>query len=301
MATSADELPDDEESAGAGGRPFWSGTISFGLVNIPVALFAANRPRGRTPLHMVTGEGTQLERRYYCPEEDVELDWDEIVRGYEIEKGKFVVVTDDELEAIEPRKTRDIDLRLFVDIDEIDPALFNRAYVLTPATGSNKAYRLLASVMEQTHRAGVATFVMRSKEYLVAILAENGIMRAETLRFVDELRKPEDVGLPKVKKAKPAEVKKFEQAIARKTKKVDFHEFLDDTEERLAALAKRKQKNKEDVVRVSAPETERDEGGGEVIDLLEVLSRSLGTGGGKKPARKAARSSSKKAAASKKK
>ncbi|HET7434729.1 MAG TPA: Ku protein [Thermoanaerobaculia bacterium] len=288
MAANVDELPDDEEGGSPGGRPFWSGTISFGLVNIPVALYAANRPRGRTPLHMVTEEGTQLERRYFCPEEDVELSWDELVRGYEIEKGKYVVVTDDELEAIEPRKTRDIDLRLFVDIDEIDPALFNRAYVLTPATGSNKAYRLLASVMEKTNRAGVATFVMRSKEYLVAILAENGIMRAETLRFTNELRKPEDVGLPKVKKAKPAEVKKFEQAITRKTKKVDFHEFLDDAEDRLAALAKRKQKKHEAVVRVTPQESERDEGGGEVIDLLEVLSRSLGGGSGaKKPARKA--------------
>src|SRR5688572_16986915 len=127
-------------------------------------------------MRMVAPDGTPVERRYVCSKEQVELDWEDIVRGYEVKKGKFVVVTDDELEALEPRKSRDIDLRLFVRKDEIDPIYFERAYFLVPASGSNKAYRLLAKVMEDTDHAGIATFVMRKKEYLVAILAKNGIL-----------------------------------------------------------------------------------------------------------------------------
>ena len=289
---------DEVESGGAGGRAFWSGTITFGLVSIPVNLFAASRPRQGVGLRMVDEGGTPLQRRYVCSKDGKPLDWDDIVRGYEIEKGKFVVVTDDELEAIEPRKSRDIDLRLFVNRDEIDPKFFERGYFLTP-NGSNKAYRLLADVMERTGRAGMATFVMRSKEYVIAILAENGILRAETLRFADEVRKPEDVGLPKPKKAKPADVRKFEAAIQARTKKVDFHEFLDDYEKQIEDLAKRKQKKKEDVVRIAEPAEETDAGGAEVVDLLEVLSRSLG-GSGRKPARKAGASGAKKGSAKKK-
>ena len=248
---------------------------------------------------MVTEEGTPLERRYVCPEEEKELDWDEIVRGYEIEKGKFIVVTDEELEAIEPRKTREIDLRLFVERDAIDPALFERAYFLTPASGSNKAYRLLAEVMEKTGRAGIATFVMRTREYVVAILAENGILHAETLRFQDEVRSPKDIGLPKPTKATPADVKTFEREIAKRAKKVDFSEFLDDYSERLEALAARKQKKKEGIVR--APAQAADAEGGEVIDLLEVLRKSMASAGeGRRAPKKAAARPRKKKAAKKK-
>jgi DNA end-binding protein Ku len=278
---------DDVEEGGRGGsRAFWSGTITFGLVSIPVALYAANRGRGGGLL-MVTEEGTPLERRYVCPEEEKELDWDEIVRGYEIEKGKYVAVTDEELEAIEPRKTREIDLRLFVERDSIDPALFERAYFLTPSAGSNKAYRLLAEVMETSGRAGIATFVMRTKEYVVAILAENGILHAETLRFPDEVRTPADVGLPKKPKSKPADVKKFEREIEKRTKKVDFSEFLDPYAERLEKVAARKQKKKEGVVRAPAEAAEME--GGEVIDLLEVLRKSMASAGeGRRAPKKAA-------------
>ncbi len=280
------EDDDVEEGGGGGSRAFWSGTITFGLVSVPVALYAANRGGG-AGLRMVTEEGTPLERRYVCPAEEKELDWDEIVRGYEIEKGKFVVVTDEELEAIEPRKTREIDLRLFVDRDAIDPALFERAYFLTPTAGSNKAYRLLAAVMEETGRAGIATFVMRTKEYLVAILAERGILHAETLRFREEIRSPKEIGLPKKPKSAPAEVKKIEREIAKRTKKVDFSEFLDDYAERLAGLAAKKQKKNEGVVKV--PEEAAEGGGGEVIDLLEVLRNSMtAAGAGRRAPRKAA-------------
>jgi DNA end-binding protein Ku len=292
---------DDDFDQPSGLRPFWSGTISFGLVTVPVALYAATRPRGIS-LKMIGPDQAPVQRRYVCSKDGKALDADDIVRGYEIEKGKFVVVTDDELEAIEPRKSREIDLRLFVDRDEIDPMFYQRGYFLVPSGGTNKAYRLLAEVMEKKNQAGIATFVMRAKEHFVAIIAENGILRAETLRFADEIRKPEDVGLPDVPKTAPAEVKKFEAQIAKHAKKLDLHELIDDYAERLEKLVAEKERKKADIVRAPAEASrDEDEGGGEVVDLLAVLSRSLGqsvTGAARKPAKKA--STTKKAPARKK-
>ena len=276
-------------------RSFWTGTITFGLVTVPVALYAASRPRG-VALRMIGPDEAPVQRRYVCSKDEKVLDADDIVRGYEIEKGKFVVVTDDELEAIEPKKSREIDLRVFVNVDDIDPIYFERAYFLVPAGGTNKAYRLLAEVMEKNKQAGIATFVMRAKEYLVAIIAENGILRAETLRFADEIRQPEDVGLPKIAKAATADVKKFENQIARHAKKVNLNEFLDDYTERLEKLVAAKQKKKADIVK-APEEPEREEEGGEVVDLLEVLSRSLGGKPASSRSSTATRKSAKKAPA----
>ena len=276
----ADEDDDLEQPAGL--RPFWSGTITFGLVTVPVALFTATRPRG-VALRMVEPENNAtVQRRYICSKDEKPLENDDIVRGYEIEKGKFVVVTDDELAAIEPRKSREIDLRLFVDRDEIDPMYFERAYFLVPSGGTNKAYRLLAEAMERTKQAGIATFVMRAKEYLVAILAENGILRAETLRFADDIRGPEDVGLDEVPKPAGADVKKFEEQIARHAKKqLDLHDLLDDHTERLEKLVAQKEKKGENVIGMPEERGGGDDGGGggEVVDLLQILSRSLGDAG----------------------
>ncbi len=289
-----EELEDFAEPSGI--RSFWTGTITFGLVNVPVALYSATRARG-VALKMIGPDEAPVQRRYVCSKDGKVLDADDIVRGYETEKGKFVVVTDDELEAIEPRKSREIDLRVFVDVDDIDPIFFDRAYFLVPASGTNKAYRLLAEVMEKNKQAGIATFVMRAKEYLVAIIAENGILRAETLRFADEIRKPGEIGLPKVARTSAADVKKFENQIAKHAKKVNLHEFLDDYTERLEKLVAAKERKKEDIVK-APPETaaESEEGGGEVVDLLEVLSRSLGGGGTKKSASSRSSSGTRKSA-----
>jgi DNA end-binding protein Ku len=273
--------PAEDFDQPSGLRSFWTGTITFGLVTVPVALYAATRQRG-VALRMIGPDEAPVQRRYVCSKDGQVLDADDIVRGYQTEKGKYVVVTDDELEAIEPKKSREIDLRVFVDVAGIDPIYFERAYFLVPAGGTNKAYRLLAEVMEKNRQAGIATFVMRAKEYLVAIIAENGILRAETLRFADEIRTPGDVGLPKAAKASPADVKKFENQIARHAKKVNLNEFLDDYTERLEKLVAAKERKKADIVKAPAEPERDEEAGGEVVDLLAVLSRSLGGGGGAK-------------------
>ena len=268
-------------------RAFWSGTISFGLVSIPVDLFPANQPR-RVSLRMLAPDGTPLARRYYDPGTDKEVPRDEIVRGYEIEKGEYVVVSDDELEGLAPEKTRDIDLRVFVDREALDPLYFERAYFLTPAGSSTKAYRLLAATMEETGRAGIATFVMRTREYLVAILAENGILRAETLRFHDEIRPVSEIELPDAPKVPAARVRALEKQIEKLTRaSLDEGELEDTYADELLALVERRRKSKSAVVRTSTP-VEEDEGdGADVIDLMEVLKRSLQ---GEKPGPRKARS-----------
>jgi len=204
---------------------------------------------------------------------------DDIVRGYEVSKGKFVVVTDEELEAIEPRKTRDIDLRMFVDARDIDPMFFERAYYLTPAGGSTKAYRLLAAVMEKNGRAGIATFVMRAKESMVAILAERGILRAETLRFQDEIRRPGDLGLPKRAKPKSTAVTKFTREIGKHSGRFSLRDFKDEAAERLEKLVSKKQREHNDIVKAPEPVGQQAaQEGGEVIDLVEALRTSLQSG-----------------------
>lgn len=264
----------DATSRALRARSVWAGTISFGLVSIPVMLFPANRSSG-VSLRMLDRDGTPLARRYYDPETDEEVSLDQIVRGYEIEKDQFVTVTEEELEAVEPEKSRDIDLRRFVDADELNPFYFERAYFLAPDGNSTKAYRLLAAVMEESGRAGIATFVMRTKEYLVAILSENGILRAETLRFHDEIRDVSAIDLPEHPSIPAARKKAMRAAIRSNTEdELDLSELEDHYARRVRELVE--SKRKQGAVR-TAPAGVRveEEEGGEVIDLMDVLKRSL--------------------------
>jgi len=262
----------EPEEENAGGRPFWSGTLTFGLVSVPVSLFPAARTV-RTSLRMLGPDGQPLARKYYAEKTGKDLDADEVVRGYEVDKEKFVIVTDEELERLAPEKTRDIDLKQFVPAESIPPIYFERGYFLTPAAGSQKAYKLLAETMDKSGLAGIATFVMRGKEYLVAIFADKGILRAETMRFADELRSPADVGLPKKKEVPKASVTKFEKLIANKSKKQFTPAKLADKQtDSLLKLVKKKQSKRENVVKVEE-EMETDH---KVVDLVKILKQSLG-------------------------
>ena len=294
-------MPDEQKELRA--RAFWSGTITFGLVSIPVNLFPGTRSQ-RAALRMLADDGTPLQRRFFCEKQNREVDRDEIVRGFETSKGKYVVITDAELEALEPKKSRDIDMRRFVPADDIDPLYFERSYYLAPAGESTKAYRLLAETMEKTKRAGIATFVMRGKEYLVAIVAEDGLLRADTLRFADEIRSPQAVGLPEVPSVKPADVTRMRKLIkTHSSAKLSEKELEDEYSERIRKLAAKKEKRDQDVYEL--PEGFEDDGGGDdddvqVIDLVEVLKRSLksGNGGQRSTARQTAKKSARRKKAS---
>ena len=159
-----------------------------------------------------------------------------------------------------------------MDSDQIRPYFFERPYFLAPAGKSNKAYRLLARVMEEEQKAGVATFVMRDKEYLVAILSENGILRAETLRFADEVRKPEDIGLPERQAGNAKQVAGIEKAIGKAAqKKLSREELRDQQAEKLMKLVQAKFKKKKDVIRAE-PTAEAEE---EFVDLMALLKKSI--------------------------
>ncbi len=218
-----EELEDEQPHA------FWSGIVAFGLVSLPVSLFPAHS--GKLALKMVDANGNLLKREFFCEHDNRALERDDIVRSYEIEKYHYVVVEDEELEALEPKRSREIDLKRFVPLSSINPVYFERAYYLVPDGDTTKAYRLLAKSMEDEQRAGIATFVMHGKDYLVAIIAEGGILRAETLRFHDELRTPEQVGLPA---RQPADKKMVEQH-ARRHPQVDAQTVRQRTAERPAS------------------------------------------------------------------
>src|SRR6266851_6261966 len=162
MATRKRTRKKSEDADQKGARPFWSGTLTFGLVSVPVDLYPGNRTN-RAPLRMLGPEHEPLARRYYSEKTGRDLDSDDMVRGYEIDKDKHVVVTDEELERLAPEQSRDIDLQRFVELESIPPLYFDRSYFLVPSEGSEKAYKLLAETMARSDLAGIATFVMRGK------------------------------------------------------------------------------------------------------------------------------------------
>jgi DNA end-binding protein Ku len=262
---------ESEDQAQKGSRPFWSGTLTFGLVSVPVELYPGNRTN-RAPLRMLGPEHEPLARRYYSEKTGRDLDAEDMVRGFEIDKDKYVVVTDEELERLAPEQSRDIDLRRFVELESIPPIYFDRSYFLAPAEGSEKAYRLLVETMAKSDLAGIATFVMRGKEYLVSIFPENGILRAETMRFPDELRSPKEVGLPEKKKVPAATVKKFAALIGKHSKRaLPLKELKDQKTEQLMKLIEKKRAHHKDVVEVEQAEREE----GKVVDIMDALKKSL--------------------------
>ena len=255
-------------------RAFWSGTITFGLVSVPVDLLAAHRPRPSLRL-LDERDGAPLRREFVCPEHGKPVTSDEIVRGYPLDSDDFVVVTDEELDALQPEKTRDINLSRFVDARAIEPLYFRRTYFLVPSGRSAKAYRLLTDTMAGSGRAGIATFVMRGKEYLVAIFAQGGLLRATTLRFQDELREIEDIPLPKKTTPDPKESRHMARQIDRlAADELDPSELEDESMERLLELVKKKRARGRDVVEatVAAAEAPRDN----IVDLMKVLKERIG-------------------------
>lgn len=266
----------------AGPRPFWSGTLTFGLVSVPVEIHAAHRS-SRVSLRTLSPEGHPLRRRYVCPEHGP-LERDEIVRGHAIDGDRYVTVSDEEIEALQPERSREIDLRRFAPRDAIDPIYCDRAYFLLPPDEVSKPYRLLAAIMERTGRAGLATFVMRGKAYVVAIFAERGVLRAETLRDADAVRSVADVGLGPVGEADAARVEALRDAIrAGAADAIDPDELRDLDAELLRARAQEKAAAGEGLV--EAPEAEEEnaedeaeETGGEVVDIMALLKARLGRG-----------------------
>ena len=254
---------------------FWSGALSFGLVNVPVLVFPASR-HSSIRLRMISPDGQFLQRRFYCPRDGKEVASDDIVRGFELDDGSYIIVTDQELESIEPVKTREIELREFVDLAEVAPAYMERGYYLTPGKGAAKAYRLLAEVMEKTRRAGIATFVMRDREYLVAIFAKNGILCAETLRFHDEVRDPTTIGLPDPVTPARQRVAAFERSVrALSAQALPRASLADVDNQKLKSIIEKKIRSRIDIIRMNKQSAKAAAQEEDDVDLLETIRRSL--------------------------
>ena len=171
-------------------RPLWSGALSFGLVNVPVQLVSAARDLDYHFHQLHAKDKRRIEQRRYCSKEDVEVGWEEVARSYDLD-GKQVVLSDEELGSVEPRKTRTIEIEAFVPAAEVDPIYFDHPYFLVPAgeaEGTLRAYRLLVEVMDREERVAIGRFVMRTKEYLAAIRVRDGALALSTMRFADEVR-----------------------------------------------------------------------------------------------------------------
>ena len=251
-------------------RSLWTGSLSFGLVNVPVRLVTASRDLDFHFNQLHEKDKVRIEQRRFCSKEDVEVSWEEVAHSYDLD-GKQVIVTDEELASVEPRKTRTIDIEAFVDLGDVDPIHFDHPYFLVPAgdsEGTLRAYRLLLDVMERTDRAALGRFVMRTKEYLAAVRVRDGALTLTTMRFHDEVRptKPIPTGGKKPSK------KQVDHAVAlieELSTDWDPARYEDCYRERLRRVIESKRKRR----KIEVPEQEKEPA--PVPDLMAALQRTL--------------------------
>lgn len=259
-------------------RAIWSGAISFGLVNVPVKLFSATESKDVHFHQLEEKSGKRIEQKRVAKGTDREVKYDDIVKGYELGSGKYVVVTPDELESVEPAKTRTIEIADFVQLSDIDPIYFEKAYYLAPAKGAEHPYALLRQAMRDSGRIALASFVMRTKEYLAAIRPRDDVLVLETMYFPDEIRPTKDLDVPGKVKISPRERDIATQLIDSLTTEWDPDRYHDTYRAKVLDLVQRKAKGKEVVVE------EEEAPAAPVMDLLEALEASIAEAKGKKPA-----------------
>lgn len=255
-------------------RSLWSGSLSFGLVNVPVALVSARRDVDVHFNQIDSETGTRVHVERYCKEEGVAIPYEEVASGYPRSDGDgYVMLTDEELEAAQPEKTRTIDISEFAALDEIDPIFFDHPYFLVPnaeGEGPLRAYRLLVGVMEQTDRVALGRFVLRTKERLVALRVRDGLLSLVTMHFADEIRPTDGLNLPG-KKDQPskAEVDHAVALVEELSCDWDPSRYEDRHRERLLKIVRDKRKGKT-IKAPAAPEVPA-----AVPDLMAALRESL--------------------------
>lgn len=253
-------------------RPMWKGAISFGLVTVPVQMYTATSDHSVHFRQFERGTSDRIRYRRVNERTGKEVDYNDIVKGYELGDSDYVIVEPDELEKIAPGRSRTIDIDSFVDLNDIDPVYFSNSYWLTPAKDEYaKAYNLLLEAIRRKNRAGIARFVMRAKEYIAAIRAGDEILILDTLRFAEDIRDPgkELKSLPERVKVQDNELKMAETLIDSMSAEWDPEAYQDTYTERVHDLIERKAEGRE-VVSESEPP-----GPMKVVDLFDALSRSV--------------------------
>ncbi|HSC20227.1 MAG TPA: Ku protein [Solirubrobacterales bacterium] len=254
-------------------RAIWSGTISFGLLNVPVRLFSAVARRNIALREIRESDSSRIKHKRVAEGTDEEVPYENIVKAYELTPGQYVPLSKDEMSALAPEKTRAIDVQDFVDIEEIDPMYFDSPYYLGPADGAEKAYSLLAAAMESSGKAAISRFVFRNKEHLAAIRASDGVLTLTTMRFHDEVVPPSELddALPDKKpKVAKREQQMAEQLIDSLSTEFEPDAYKDEYREQLLALIEQKAEGKE----IVAPEAEAPKAT-KAPDLMAALEESI--------------------------
>jgi DNA end-binding protein Ku len=254
-------------------RAIWSGSISFGLLNVPVKLYSAVSKQTVRFRELREGDGSRIKHKRVAEEDGKEVPYDSIVKGYEITPDQYVVITRDELDEIDPKKTRAIEIQDFVDLDEIDPIYFEHPYYLGPDKGAEKAYGLLVKAMRDERKVAIARFVLRNKEHLAAIRPMGDVLTLTTMRFADEVVPPEKLdGVTDGAGGKPAkrELEMAKQLIGSLSGEFDPKQYRDEYREELLSLIERKAQG-EKVVAPAAEEPKPTK----APDLMAALEESL--------------------------
>jgi DNA end-binding protein Ku len=249
----------------------WTGSISFGLVTVPVRLVSATRSQDVRFNQLEADTGARIRYRRVSEQTGEEVPNERIVKGYELEPGRYVVIEGDELAALKPKASRQIEIEDFVDLSEIDPVYFEQPYYLIPDKDSQKAYRLLADVMKEENKVAIGRFVLRSKEALVAIRPINGALCLETMRYADEVLEPgAEVELPEGTPApSPRELDMARQLVDTLAGHFDPDKYRDEYREEVLALIDRKAAGEEVVASPTQEEPAK------VLDLMAALEASL--------------------------
>src|SRR5437868_6094823 len=272
-------------------RSIWTGAISFGLVNVPVKLYSAVSKKTVRFHQLHAEDSVRIQQKRICPAEDKEVPWEEIVKGYEISPDQYVVVSNEELEGLDPKKTRTIDIEEFVDLEEIDPLYYDHPYYLLPGQGAAKPYKLLVTAMEDAGKVAIARVVIRTKEQLVAIRPLGDVLAMATMNFHDEVVDPDsfDEAPGEDVEATKREIDMARQLIDSLTaKQFEPEKYHDEYREAVLEMIEKKADG-EEIVLQPAEEPEK------VPDLMAALEASLaaskkdgGDGAAAKPRRKRA-------------
>ncbi|HLM17100.1 MAG TPA: Ku protein [Acidimicrobiia bacterium] len=259
-------------------QAIWTGSISFGLVTVPVRLVSATKSQDVRFNQLEATTGSRIRYRRVSEQTGEEVPNDQIVKGYELENGHYVVLDNDELSALKPSATRMIEIEDFVDLSEIDPVYFEQPYYLVPDKDAAKAYRLLSRVMEDENKVAVGRFVLRSKEALVAIRPIDGMLCLETMRYADEVLAPERELVDSQPEPSERELEMARQLVDTLSGTFDPEKYHDEYREEVLALIERKAAG-EEIVAPATPEEPA-----KVLDLMAALEASLARTGAKQPA-----------------
>lgn len=251
-------------------RPIWKGAISFGLVTIPVGLYAATEDKRPKFRQLRSGDHARIKYKRVAESDGQEVPYEEIVKGYEFDKDRYVVFTDDELEAaLKAKGSGTVDVVQFVKAEEIDPIFYRSSYYLAPEKTGAKAYRILMAALTEKDMVGLARVAIRDREYPATLRAEDGVIVMETMYWPDEIREPVFEELAEEIEVRPEELKMAEMIIDNLTGSFDPTQWVDDSREAVEELARRKMEGEEIVSPAGAPQTTG------VIDLMEALKASV--------------------------